>query len=115
MSAIHPRMQRESKTIAVMVGLYCRRHHSRDGLCPECRELLEYAGKRLKACRFQESKTTCAKCPVHCYSPVMRERIRAVMRDAGPRMVYRHPILALLHLVDSRRKEPVRPPPGTRH
>jgi hypothetical protein len=31
------------------------------------------------------------------------------MRYAGPRMLYRHPILALLHMVvDSSRKEPRR-------
>ncbi len=94
--------------MAVMIGLYCRHHHGSDSLCPACNELMEYARKRLKACRFQEGKTTCARCPVHCYSPAMRDKIRAVMRYAGPRMIYRHPVLALLHLVDSRRKEPVR-------
>ncbi len=30
----------------------------------------------------------------------MRERVRAVMRYAGPRMLLCHPILALLHLRD---------------
>ena len=33
----------------------------------------------------------------------MRERVRQVMRYAGPRMLLRHPILALLHLRDERR------------
>ena len=43
------------------------------------------------------------KCPVHCYEAAMRERVRQVMRYAGPRMLLRHPILALLHLRDERR------------
>ena len=33
----------------------------------------------------------------------MRDRIRAVMRYADPRMLFRHPILAVLHLLDGLR------------
>ena len=64
---------------------------------------------RLEKCPFQEHKTTCAKCPVHCYKPARREQIRAVMRYAGPRMMFRHPRLAFYHLViDGRREKPER-------
>jgi hypothetical protein len=38
----------------------------------------------------------------------MRERVRAVMRYAGPRMLLRHPILAVLHLLDGMRPPPKR-------
>ncbi len=107
MSELHPRMARESKTIRVMIALYCRDHHLAKSLCPECRELLDYAQKRLEKCPFQEGKTTCAKCPVHCYSPQMRARVRSVMRYSGPRMLYRHPLLAVFHLIDGIRKKPV--------
>lgn len=101
-------MKRERKTLEAMIRMYCRGlHGSRDMLCPDCRELVEYARARLSKCPFQEDKTTCAKCHVHCFKPVMRERARAVMRYAGPRMLYRHPVLALLHYADSLRDEPV--------
>ena len=106
MSKNRPRIARESKTLGVMITLYCHSHHESDELCSECRKLLDYAQKRLDKCMFQEDKTTCANCPVHCFMPAMREKIREVMRYAGPRMTYRHPILALFHLVDSSRKEP---------
>ncbi len=106
----HPRMRRERRTIEAMIRLYCRDHHGRGReLCAGCAELLGYALERLDRCPFQEGKTTCAKCPVHCYKPSMREAVRAVMRYAGPRMVWRHPVLALFHLLDGRRTEPVRP------
>jgi len=101
------RIDRESNTVAAMIRLYCGKHHSCDALCPECTELLDYARARLDKCPYQEGKTTCVKCPVHCFKPDMRERIRAVMRYSGPRMLYRHPIMAILHLIDGRRKEPV--------
>ncbi len=102
-----PRINRESNTIAAMIHLYCREHHSCDGLCPRCTVLLDYARKRLEKCPFQEDKTTCAKCPVHCFKPAMREETRGVMRYSGPRMIYRHPMMAILHLIDGRRKQPV--------
>ena len=104
-------MQREARTIEAMIEIYCRGHHGTRGgeLCAECAGLLDYAGVRLDKCPFQENKTTCTKCPVHCYKPAMRERVREVMRYAGPRMLLYHPVLAVLHLlVDSRRDQPVR-------
>ena len=73
------------------------------------RRAAAYAGVRLEKCPFQEHKTTCAKCPVHCYKPARRAQIRAVMRYAGPRMMLRHPRLAFYHLViDGRREKPGR-------
>jgi len=41
----------------------------------------------------------CKKCPIHCYKPDMRVKMRAVMRWAGPRMVLYHPIEAIKHLI----------------
>ena len=105
----HPRIKREHKTIEAMLRLYCHSQHKTKGeLCLECGELLDYAQVRLNRCPFKENKTTCAKCAVHCYKPVMREKVRAVMRYAGPRMLYRHPVLALFHFIDGFRKEPIR-------
>ncbi len=91
-----------------MVSLYCNTYHHRGGLCPDCTGLRDYALKRLDVCPFGEGKTTCAKCPVHCYRPEMREKIRMVMRYSGPRMIYRHPLMAVRHIIDSRRKEPIK-------
>lgn len=105
----HPRMQREWKTIQHMIHIYCRAQHpGHNGLCPECSMLREYVHARLDHCPFQEEKSTCAHCTVHCYKPDMRERIRTVMRFSGPRMLLHHPYLALMHLlVDDRRPAPV--------
>jgi hypothetical protein len=96
-------------TVAVMIDLYCRSQHGDDRLCAECSELLAYSNERLDKCPFQERKTTCAKCPVHCFSPEMRDKIRIVMRYSGPRMLRSHPILALRHFMDRSRKKPIRP------
>lgn len=106
------RLRREWRTIEAMIALYCRRQHGggRHGLCTECAELRDYAQARLTRCPFGEEKPTCANCRVHCYRAALRERIRDVMRFAGPRMLTRHPYLALMHVwVDGRRRAPERP------
>jgi hypothetical protein len=96
------RIVREKRTVAAMVDIYCHAHHgTADTLCSECSLLLEYARCRLDRCPFGAAKTPCAKCPTHCFQPLMRTRIKAVMRYAGPRMLLRHPILAMLHQWDS--------------
>ncbi|HNT87777.1 MAG TPA: nitrous oxide-stimulated promoter family protein [Candidatus Hydrogenedentes bacterium] len=104
----HGRLEREFKTIRCMIRLYCRAHHGGHGeFCASCADLLEYARVRLGRCPYQEGKTTCAKCPIHCYKPVMREQTRAVMRYAGPRMLFRHPWLTVMHYVDGLRRAPL--------
>lgn len=100
------RLAREWKTMSAMVRIYCRDHHPGEGLCDECRQFLDYAGVRLERCRFGQEKPTCANCPVHCYQRDRREQARVVMRYAGPRMIWEHPITSLRHWLDGYRKAP---------
>ena len=102
------RLAREELTIVEMIAMYCRDHHGEElaraaeGLCPGCAVLMAYARLRLELCRYGADKPTCANCTTHCYEPAMRERVREVMRNSGPRMLWRHPLLAVAHLVDGR-------------
>jgi hypothetical protein len=101
------KFEREARTLAGMVGIYYRGNH-RDvykepfdaggitfnvgkkppSLCTECAGLLEYGLKKLEKCPLKP-KPACKKCPVHCYEPAYRERVRAVMRYSGPRLIRR--------------------------
>jgi hypothetical protein len=104
------RLARERDTMAAMIEVYCRGlHRSRAEPCPECCELLAYAERRIARCPFHDDKPPCAKCPIHCYQPRIREQIKAVMRYAGPRMILRHPVFALRHWLDGRREAPAHP------
>jgi hypothetical protein len=109
----HKFLDREYKTIEAMISLYCRERHNtkKNEFCPACQELLTYAKARLDKCPYQKEKPTCAHCPIHCYKPAMREQIREVMRYAGPRMLRRHPLLAIRHLRDGFKTIPC-PPQG---
>lgn len=110
MDKTEKKRMREQRTVEEMIQLYCRKNHEgfcreaegEERLCPECRELLAYARLRSEKCPFMENKTFCSNCRVHCYKPAMREKIRAVMRFSGPRMLLYHPGMAVWHLASSR-------------
>lgn len=105
----------EADVMAEMIALYCRGHRhahrtaETDGapaLCSDCRRLLDYARERIIRCPRMDVKSFCSACPVHCYSHDMRERIRAVMRYSGPRMLLHRPIMTLRHMwIDLRGRE----------
>jgi hypothetical protein len=106
-----PRLRREQKTIDAMLRIWCRAHplHVREkghGLCAGCDELLDYASYRLHMCPYGEEKPVCKKCPVHCYTKTLREQMQDVMRFAGPRMLFKHPVLAFHHMRDGKREAP---------
>jgi len=105
MPANGSRIRREKRTVAAMIDLYCHDEHgAHDARCADCQTLHDYAMSRLDRCPFGEEKTTRANCAIHCYKPAMRERVRGVMRTAGLRMIWRHPILAMCHVLDERGK-----------
>ena len=100
----------EFKTIKAMVKIYCHAFHKKEGVitqeCSECREFLSYANEKLDRCPYGQNKPTCNKCPIHCYKPEQREQARVIMRYAGPRMLLKHPILAIRHLRAEKRPVP---------
>ncbi|MDO5665274.1 MAG: nitrous oxide-stimulated promoter family protein [Bacteroidia bacterium] len=88
----------EKKVVNKMITIYCRTNHKPAfGLCDECLTLNGYAMKRLENCPFGENKPTCGSCTIHCYKSEMRQKIKEVMRFAGPRMLLHHPIDAIRH------------------
>ena len=106
MKDIETKREREKRMVSQMIALYCHRnHHTSGALCPECAALNDYACARSEHCPFMETKTFCANCRVHCYKSDMREKIRAVMRFSGPRMIFYHPVAAIRHVVETKREK----------
>lgn len=93
------KIEREKQIVECMIRLYCRGKEGNEVLCEACAELIEYSHKRLDGCKFRGKKPTCKKCTIHCYRADMREKIRQVMRYAGPRMIFHRPVAALRHLM----------------
>ncbi|NUU65337.1 nitrous oxide-stimulated promoter family protein [Enterobacteriaceae bacterium BIT-l23] len=100
------RIRREQLTIRRMIALYQRRCPQAQPDAEHYQKLYGYAVKRLERCAFGEEKPACRQCPIHCYQPAQREEMREIMRWAGPRMLWRHPVLTVRHLIDDRRPIP---------
>lgn len=96
-------IEQERATLLAMIHIFCKKQHGGTQLCEECAQLWDYAEERLAKCPFGIEKPTCQNCTVHCYKPEMRQQIREVMRYAGPRMIWRHPVMAIRHLIHNRR------------
>ncbi len=120
---ISEKREKEKQLMKTMITIYCHGHKHRNtqklrkdgkntkietspslklqqqnnGLCEECETLLLYSYNKINRCPFMETKTFCNNCHVHCYQKEQREKIKEVMRFAGPRMLYRHPVVAIKH------------------
>lgn len=109
---------RELKDLRLLLqftSVYCRAKHDRSQavigidepelnrlplakypVCEDCRELLLYAFERRMRCPL-EDKPACKHCPVHCYKPVYRERVREIMRFSGQHLIKRGRLDLLWH------------------
>nr|WP_156136235.1 nitrous oxide-stimulated promoter family protein [Photobacterium gaetbulicola] len=105
-------LRTEYKTLEAMVKIYCKDHHGTRALCDECADFLHYALIKLDRCPYGEEKPTCKRCPIHCYKAEYKERSRIIMRYSGPKMLLRHPILAIRHLVAGKKPVPAKPAPN---
>lgn len=103
----HRKTEQEKRVVGTMTALYCRSHHgTKNGeLCCVCLDLMDYSRARIDACPHKETKTFCSNCTTHCYKKDRREQIRIIMRFSGPRMLLRHPIVAIRHLITSRKEK----------
>ncbi len=103
---VSQKREREKEVVSLMIKLYCKKqHHTKGVLCNECKQLDEYARLRSEKCPFMVTKTFCSNCKVHCYKPDMREKIRDVMRFSGPRMILYHPVMAIRHVIESKKEK----------
>jgi len=113
-----PGLQRDLKTLALFVGLYCKHHHQNSDrkpmslkthdiesiaghqidLCDDCSKLLTHAFVKRSVCPM-DPKPACKHCPKHCYAPQYRAQIREVMKSSGMRLMLTGRIHYLLHLL----------------
>ena len=50
------RTEEEKEMVEKMIRIYCRKKEGNHSLCPQCQALLNYAHRRLDACRFGQNK-----------------------------------------------------------
>lgn len=89
----------EKRIVEKMIRIYCKNKHTEKSICSECLNLLNYAHLKLDKCKYQKNKPSCKKCITHCYKVEERNKIKNVMRFAGPRILWQHPIATIKHLL----------------
>ena len=87
----------KSAIVIQMIDLYYKKRGGTQ--CEECIELKKYAQYRLEKCPFKDKNMFCSKCSIHCYQPDKKKQNKKVMRYAGPRMLFYHPILTIRHFI----------------
>lgn len=106
-------LAKEFRTIVAMTQIYCRDHHKHHAgttaLCQDCLNFTRFAEFRLAKCPYGQIKPTCKYCPVHCYKKDMKALARTIMIYSGPRMLLKHPLLTIRHLLHDRRPVPELP------
>jgi len=117
-NSLQPLSQKEIKDLRVLLqftSVYCKVKHEgnksivstdepeirrlplgRYPVCDECREFLLYAFDRRLRCPLEE-KPVCKHCPVHCYKPEYRQKVREVMRFSGSYLIRRGRLDLLWH------------------
>jgi hypothetical protein len=105
--------KKDLKVLLNFVRVFCRIRHEKQAetalppdlaqmfrnglcLCPDCRELIEYALDKRRKCPL-DPKPSCKHCHIHCYSREYRARIREIMAFSGRRMIMRGRIDYLWH------------------
>lgn len=122
-SMADPKVRSDARLLGDFTGIYCRGQHKdarreplvSDGttlgvygrrtpvVCVECAEIVRYAEQRRALCP-KDPKPFCSHCDTHCYRPAMRERVREIMRYAGPRSMFtRHAFAGVQHLYQGRK------------
>jgi hypothetical protein len=111
-------MERDLKTLALFINLYCRYKHTaadkrapafKDhdvkkvagkelSLCGECTKLLMHAFVKRTNCPM-DPKPMCKHCPNHCYHPTYRAKIQEVMRFSGKKMLFAGRLDYLFHIL----------------
>ena len=98
---------KDLKVLLQFTSVYCKVKHSSDQnaiqnlrqelsklpfekypVCKECETFLLYAFERRLNCPL-ECKPSCKHCPVHCFKPGHREKVREIMRFSGQYLMKR--------------------------
>jgi len=107
--------RKDLDVLALFTSVYCRAHHHgarvplqvtdpglralslhKAPVCPACAEFLAYAFERRLRCPLEE-KPACKHCPVHCYKPDHRDKVREIMRFSGKHLLRRGRLDLLWH------------------
>lgn len=100
------KIYKEKEVVDLMIDIYYKKKIKKDiSKRVEKEDLKKYCAYRLSLCPFKDKKPFCSNCKIHCYDKVHKELIKEVMRYSGPRMLLYHPIIAIKHVIESKKNK----------
>jgi hypothetical protein len=96
-------IERDVRILRQFTQAYCRQSHGHaaDELCPDCRDVLDYAVAKRRGCPMHP-KPPCRDCKVHCFREPYREKVRAIMKFGGAHYARRGRIDLLIRMLIDR-------------
>ena len=93
----------EKKHIKKSFLIYCHKNHGteNDTLCPKCTALLASVMVKMNRCQYGVTKPICDRCEKSCLGAVQTKEFLKIMKSSGKFMLFRHPIMAIKHKLQS--------------
>lgn len=93
------RIKRDLRTLQAIGSIYCAAHHvdapkNPHGMCAECAATIAFTHDRASNCPNGHTGN-CADCAIKCNRGEQQQRIKAIMKYAAPRMLFKHPLMTL--------------------
>lgn len=94
---------KEKKHIKESFLAYCHKNHGTDKetLCPKCTALLASVMVKMNKCMYGITKPICDRCENSCLGVAQTKEFLKIMKSSGNYMMFRHPIMALKHKLQS--------------
>ncbi len=82
---------------------YCHKNHGTndDKLCPKCTALLASVMVKMNKCMYGVTKPICDRCDKSCFGAAQTKEFLKIMKSSSRFMMFRHPIMALKHKLQS--------------
>ena len=76
---------------------------------PGVRGVLFIFRKKTRLLSLRREETRLRKCKIHCYGKGYKERAKEIMAFSGPKLLLKHPILSMRHIMALFREPPEKP------
>ena len=98
---------KEKENIRKTFGIYCGKHHEKNGskLCPRCTALLATVFTKIDRCPYGITKPICDRCDRPCFGTKATQEFLTIMQGTQRGMLLRHPIMTIKHKLAEQSRE----------
>ena len=103
---IQGKREREKRTVALMIRLYCRKKHGTKKIfVPNAKHFRSMRCSAVINAPLWKPRPFALTAVCIVTSRKCVKKIREVMRFSGPRMILHHPVMAVRHVIESKKEK----------